>query len=221
MPRGHRPQNRYISVRWTREQLAARRAFSIILFIFQHAQAEPGEYRQGETLKLAPSEKASKLWDIALQTPRTVHGNFAQTNPDIRLFPRNLCLPVIYRITIDSRTLGELFDCFPSKKREKSLYRIVWRMIINKISSFFTMAKKFSLSLIFHRRIFYLLLFKHLLKYHSYSKLRILWWIRENFFQHFLKFKTIKSRVKGNKKLCKLHWCKMILPRIIILSVLL
>lgn len=58
---GHRPQDWYISVRWTREQLAARRAFSIILFIFQHAQAEPSEYRQGETLKLAPVEKASKL----------------------------------------------------------------------------------------------------------------------------------------------------------------
>lgn len=121
MPRGHRPQDRYISVRWTREQLAARRAFSIILFIFQHAQAEPDEYRQDETLKLAPAEKASKLWDIALQTPRTVHGNFAQTDPDIRLFPRNLCLSVIYRITIDSRTLGKLFDCFLKKKKRKEI----------------------------------------------------------------------------------------------------
>lgn len=138
MPRGHRPQDRYISVRWTREQLAARRAFSIILFIFQHAQAEPDEYRQDETLKLAPAEKASKLWDIALQTPRTVHGNFAQTDPDIRLFPRNL---MIYRITIDSRTLGKLFDCFLKKKREKrlcELLKIYWTVLncmkmLNKI----------------------------------------------------------------------------------------
>lgn len=141
MPRGHRPQDRYISVRWTREQLAARRAFSIILFIFQHAQAEPDEYRQDETLKLAPAEKASKLWDIALQTPRTVHGNFAQTDPGIRLFPRNLCLSVIYRITIDSRTLGKLFDCFLKKKREKKLcelLKIYWTVLncmkmLNKI----------------------------------------------------------------------------------------